>query len=212
MTLLIPDDEQSTTQTTNDILALTWNALENVHDPEIPVLSVTDLGIIASVRAQGDQVVIDMTPTFVGCPAVDVIRRDIEESVRRALKTSGITPFPPGGGWQGDAVLIDVLNEPHAKYRLFNVRVNVVYDPPWSSDRISERGRKRLKEFGLAPPGPRCNSTTTMTFPIVSCPFCDSEDTELDSLFGPTLCRSIHYCRNCRQSFEHMKPVGEAPC
>lgn len=152
-----------------------WDALETVTDPEIPVLNVVDMGIIADVRVEGEKIVIDMTPTFVGCPALDVIR----ENLRAALIAVGET----------------------------ETTVNVVFDPPWTSDRISEVGRRKLKEFGLAPPAERCASTRTPELDRVACPFCDSSNTELESLFGPTLCRSIHYCRDCLQPFEHFKPV-----
>lgn len=150
-------------------------ALCSVLDPEIPVLNVIDLGIIADVRLNGDGVVIDMTPTFVGCPALDVIRAEI----KRAVEASGEA----------------------------NVTVNVVFDPPWTSDRITENGRRVLKDFGLAPPGPNCGAHQAPDLEKTSCPFCDSLDTELESLFGPTLCRSIHYCRSCLQSFEHFKTI-----
>jgi ring-1,2-phenylacetyl-CoA epoxidase subunit PaaD len=150
--------------------------LDAVNDPEIPVLGIVDLGIIADVRADADHVTVDVTPTFVGCPALAVICEDI----RHALLAAGAV----------------------------NVTVNVVVDPPWSSDRISERGRQKLKEFGLAPPMKSCDAMGYLPkLDAVSCPFCDSAHTELESLFGPTLCRSIHYCRDCLQSFEHFKPV-----
>lgn len=150
-------------------------ALAGVKDPEIPVLNVIDMGIIAAVRCDESGVVVDMTPTFAGCPALDVIRADI----RRAVEGVGER----------------------------DVTVNVVYDPPWTSDRMTDRGRRLLKEFGLAPPGPRCGVNETPDLTRTPCPYCDSTNTELESLFGPTLCRSIHYCHACLQSFEHFKTV-----
>ena len=151
------------------------DALATVTDPEIPVLNVVDLGIIADVRIEDEVVCVDMTPTFVGCPALDVIRADI----RRAVEATG----------EG------------------NVSVNVVFDPPWTSDRMTENGRRVLKEFGLAPPGPKCGANESPDLKATSCPYCDSTETELESIFGQTLCRSIHYCKTCRQSFEHFKTV-----
>lgn len=157
----------------NPRLAVIWSALESVTDPEIPVLNVVDMGIIAGVYLQASAVVVEMTPTFVGCPAVEVIRGDL----RRAIQAAGEQ----------------------------NVEVSVVFDPPWTSDRMTETGRRKLKEFGLAPPV-RCAATSgPMVTATVPCPHCDSERTELESIFGPTLCRSIHYCRNCLQSFESFK-------
>ncbi len=150
-------------------------ALEAVTDPEIPVINVLEMGMIAGVRIEQNRVVIDMTPTFAGCPALDMIR----ENIRTAVTGLGET----------------------------DVTVNVVYDPPWTTDRISDEGRRKLKEFGLAPPGKRCSATETPDLEKIACPHCDSTNTELESIFGPTLCRSIHYCRHCLQSFEHFKVV-----
>jgi ring-1,2-phenylacetyl-CoA epoxidase subunit PaaD len=157
-------------------IAAIWRALETVTDPEIPVISVVDMGIIADVRVEDRRVAVDMTPTFVGCPALDMIRENIASAVRAAGEVE--------------------------------VQVNVVFDPPWSSDRITEKGRRQLKAFGLAPPvrasGAAC---VTPSLERVECPHCDSTNTDVESIFGPTLCRSIHYCRDCLQSFEHFKPV-----
>ncbi len=150
-------------------------ALDTVTDPEIPVITIVEMGMIAGVRVEGDAVIVDMTPTFAGCPALDVIKADIVGAVENA-------------------------GEP-------TVAVNVVYDPPWTSDRISDEGRRKLKAFGLAPPGRRCGNHEVVDLEQTPCPLCDSTETDLESIFGPTLCRSIHYCRNCLQSFEHFKAV-----
>ena len=160
----------------NPRLASAWSALALVTDPEIPVLGVVDMGIIADVRIDGDRVIVDLTPTFTGCPALDVIRRDIQGALAGIGETTAT--------------------------------VNVVYHPPWTSDRITETGRRKLKEFGLAPPQRGCGAHL-VDLETVACPYCDSTNTTLESLFGPTLCRSIHYCNACRQSFEHFKPVGQ---
>ena len=149
--------------------------LEAVTDPEIPVINVLEMGMIADVRIEQNRVVIDMTPTFAGCPALDMIR----ENIRTAVTGLGET----------------------------DVNVNVVYDPPWTTDRISDEGRRKLKEFGLAPPGERCSATETPDLEKITCPYCDSTNTELESIFGATLCRSIHYCHHFLQSFEHFKVV-----
>jgi len=159
----------------NPLVAAIWRALESVLDPEIPVVNVVEMGMIADVRMEGDGVVIDMTPTFVGCPALDVIRENIRIAV------SAVTPA--------------------------HVTVNVVFDPPWTSDRISETGRQKLKAFGLAPPTGQRSVGAMPTLERTPCPYCDSKETDLESIFGPTLCRSIHYCQSCLQSFEHFKAV-----
>lgn len=152
-----------------------WTALRGVSDPEIPPLSIVDLGIIADVHVSDDAVRIDLTPTFAGCPALDMIREEIRSAVR-AIGESDVT-------------------------------VKLVFDPPWTSDRLSDNGRRVLKEIGLAPPGQRCAGSALPDLTKTPCPYCDSMNTELESLFGPTLCRSIHYCHACRQSFEHFKAV-----
>jgi len=158
-------------------LEIIWKVLESVTDPEIPVVSVVEMGIVTDVFMKGRTVVVQMTPTFAGCPALDIMH----DTMRQAVQGAG---YP-------------------------DVKVETVFDPPWSTDRITEAGRRKLKEFGLAPPA-RCNGSpvTHQALSEVACPFCDSRETVLESLFGPTLCRSIHYCNKCRQSFEQFKPVA----
>lgn len=157
--------------TSDDIMA--W--LEQVKDPEIPVLSLVDLGVIGDVSTRPDGVEITLMPTFVGCPAIDVMKEEIAE----VLKRQGVQ----------------------------NVVVQVSYDKPWTSDRISDKGRRAIKRFGLAPPLPVDVFNDLEVLEQVPCPRCDSTDTELRNPFGPTLCRSIHYCNNCREAFEQFKPL-----
>lgn len=154
-----------------------WAAITSVSDPEIPVLSVVELGIIDAVEVTDAGVRVRMLPTFVGCPALDLMREQITAAIRAA-------------GFE-------------------RVEIEVAFDPPWSSDRISPEGRRKLREFGVAPPS-RCEAGPAVesNFHRVPCPRCGSSDTNLESLFGPTLCRAIHYCTRCRESFEHFKPVG----
>lgn len=158
-------------------LEIIWKVLESVTDPEIPAVSVVEMGIVTDVFIKGRAVTVQMTPTFAGCPALELMH----DTMRRAVQGAG---YP-------------------------DVKVETVFDPPWSTDRISEEGRRKLKEFGLAPPA-RCNGSpvTHEVLQKVACPFCDSNETVLESLFGPTICRSIHYCNKCRQSFEQFKPVA----
>ena len=149
-------------------------AIESVTDPEIPVLSVVDMGIIADVRVSDRHVAVDVTPTFVGCPAIDMIR----DNIKAALAAIG---------------------ENHAA-------VNVVFDPPWTSDRMTEEGRRKLKQIGFSPPT-RGLVQIGLDSARIPCPHCKSDQTDMESMFGPTLCRAIYYCRECRQSFEHFKNV-----
>ena len=156
-----------------------WEALSGVHDPEIPPCSITDLGIVERVHVTESSIEVALLPTFVGCPALDVIREDVERAV--------------------DAVSGDR-----------EVRVRFVYSLPWTSDRITEEGKQALRSYGLTPPG----EGTAAFIPLASlgradgvarCPFCGSDDTVMESAYGPTLCRTTHFCRSCRNPFEGFK-------
>lgn len=152
------------------------NALLSVHDPEIPTISVVDMGIITRVDVSSENDVhVSMTPTFVGCPAIDVMRRDV---------TAAIQALGP---------------------RSLSVDVN--FDVPWSTNLLTEKGRAALLKHGLAPPEPYELELSLEVLNNTACPFCGSHNTTLRSPFGPTLCRSLHYCNACRQGFEGFKPV-----
>lgn len=157
--------------TKEDILK--W--LEVVKDPEIPVISLVDLGVITNIDiGPDDKVLVDMTPTFVGCPAIDYMKKEVEEVLA-------------------------------AKSVKFDVRVS--FKSHWNSNRITEKGRTALKKFRLTPPARYQVFPDLDILKHATCPNCDSQDTEMKSPFGPTLCRSLHYCNNCRQAFEQFKPV-----
>jgi ring-1,2-phenylacetyl-CoA epoxidase subunit PaaD len=157
-----------------------WAALGEVPDPEIPDVSVTELGIIRSVQATPERIRVEMLPTFVGCPALEVIRQSIAERLAGMAKT---------------------------------VQVEASFAEPWTSDRITPEGRRKLRESGFAPPAPRAGTAEPPLFPTITvrpvarCPFCGSEDTVLENPFGPTLCRAIHWCNHCRQPFEQFKTI-----
>ena len=149
--------------------------LNGVMDPEIPVLSLIDLGVIRKIDIVQEKVIVHMTPTFVGCPAMDYMKAEVEE----VLLEHGVKEF----------------------------EVDISFETQWSSNMISEKGKIALKKFGLAPP-PKHNLIIDIDIlENVPCPFCDSTNTELKSPFGPTLCRSLHYCNNCYQGFEQFKPL-----
>jgi ring-1,2-phenylacetyl-CoA epoxidase subunit PaaD len=152
-----------------------WSVLEEVKDPEVPVLSVIDLGIVRSVDTSGDRIDITITPTYSGCPAMDVISMDI----RLKLIEKG--------------------------YR--NVHIQQQLSPAWTTDWISEEGKKKLKAFGIAPPNPKQQFCTTEMFrqEAVQCPRCDSWHTELISQFGSTACKSMYRCLDCKEAFDHFK-------
>ncbi|HEX2075539.1 MAG TPA: 1,2-phenylacetyl-CoA epoxidase subunit PaaD [Geodermatophilus sp.] len=156
---------------------------EAVLDPELPLLTLADLGVLGEVRTEDDgTVVVEITPTYTGCPAMGVIRADLV----RALHAAG---FP-------------------------DVDVRTVLSPPWSTDRITGEGRRKLAEAGIAPPGPaparppgpvplRLGPTSR----TADCPLCGSPDTEELSEFGATACTALRRCRACREPFEHLKEI-----
>ena len=161
-----------------------WRVLDGVPDPEVPVISVRELGIVREVRADanvpgGLEVV--LTPTYSGCPATEVI----SDSVREALETAGLGP----------------------------VRVSLQRAPAWTTDWITEDGRRKLREYGIAPPGPvAADAPVTMRFvprrtAVVPCPRCESPQTERLSAFGSTACKALYRCLACREPFEHFKPI-----
>lgn len=134
-----------------------------VKDPEIPVMTVGDLGVLRDLRMVDGVVVAKVTPTYSGCPAVQVI----EMSIESALRDAG-----------------------------FSAKVERVLAPPWTTDWITSEGRRKLKEFGIAPPG--------KTAP---CPLCDSENTEKISEFGSTACKALYRCLDCKEPFDRFKCI-----
>lgn len=152
--------------------AMILEALSRVMDPEIPVCSITDLGLVERVAVADDAVEVTLLPTFVGCPALDAIREDAERAVRDVAGDRAIT-------------------------------VTYVYDPPWTTDRVTEAGREALRSFGIAPAQPR-----PLLQIAIPCPHCGSLATTIESDFGPTPCRTIRYCTSCRNPFEGFKPKG----
>ncbi|MFP5299444.1 MAG: 1,2-phenylacetyl-CoA epoxidase subunit PaaD [Actinomycetota bacterium] len=155
-----------------------WDALAGVADPEIPAVSVVDMGMIKEVRTAGNAVGVTVLPTFTGCPAIAEIIADVKTAVE---------------GVEGVA----------------QVTVDTSFDPPWTTDRITEQGRDKLKSFGLAPPtGKGPVLITEIGLPKhAECPFCGSTNTHNENAFGPTPCRSLYYCDDCRNPFEQFKPV-----
>ena len=154
-----------------------WQALAEVPDPEIPVISVVELGVVRDVRVEGDHVHVEFTPTFLGCPALEVMREQMTERIAEL----GAEP-----------------------------EVEVVLDDSWSTDRITPEGREKLRAAGFAPPTPRVArrpQLVELQSNGFRCPYCGSRDTALENIFGPTPCRSLRYCRNCRQPFEQFKTI-----
>ena len=155
--------------------------VERAVDPELPMLTLADLGVLRDVEEAADgTMIISITPTYSGCPAMATMRDDL-------LRRLG------GAG--------------------FTARVRVVLEPAWSSDWISERGRRLLHEHGISAPGPApvrngpVPLTLTPTRRVLQCPRCGAEEVELTSEFGPTACRALYRCRCCREPFEHVKEI-----
>lgn len=161
-------------------------AVAAVVDPEMPMLTLDDLGVIRSVDVStdvgGDTVTVTITPTYSGCPAIEEMRAD----VRATLADAGFA----------------------------RVEVRTVFSPPWSTDWISADGLRKLAEAGIAPPG-RVGATATGPIPLtltappsaVRCPQCGAPSTEELSRFGPTACTALRRCPSCREPFEHMKEI-----
>lgn len=151
-----------------------YEQLQKVKDPEIDSVSILELGMVQNVQYAKNHVLIEILPTFMGCPALDIIKNNIKQQL----------------------LTLDFINA---------VDVKFIYNPPWTSDRITEIGREKLKEFGIAPPPIHFDETGEWR---VNCPYCDSSYTTFDNIFGPTACRSILYCGSCKNPFEAMKPIS----
>jgi ring-1,2-phenylacetyl-CoA epoxidase subunit PaaD len=152
--------------------------LQLVKDPEVPVLSIVELGIVRNVQVEPEpaRVTVTITPTYSGCPAM----KAIEEGITAALTGAGFR----------------------------EVTIETVYAPAWTSDWISERAREKLRQFGIAPPGLVQLESGMAARPRNDqplCPFCGSAETGLVSEFGATACKSLYVCRSCRQPFERFK-------
>ena len=152
-----------------------WLILEEVKDPEVPVLSIIDLGIVRSVKMDNEQVSIVITPTYSGCPAMDVIQMDI----RLKLLEKG--------------------------YR--NISIQQSLSPAWTTDWMTEAGKRKLKEFGIAPPNPKQQFCSSEIFQqeAVQCPRCNSFHTEAISQFGSTACKALYRCNDCKEAFDYFK-------
>ncbi len=141
------------------------SVLAEVMDPELPMVSIVDLGMVGAVAVDADAIRVEILPTFIGCPALELIRTAVAER-------------------------LGLLGRP--------VQVVTSYVPPWGSDRITPAGRAALASAGIAPPAAAGE---------MRCPLCGSAQVVMDNAFGPTQCRSLFYCRDCRQPFEAIKPI-----
>jgi len=160
----------TTTITAEDI----WGILEDVKDPEVPVLTVVDLGVVREVNhIEDNQWQIIITPTYSGCPAMQVI----EEDIIKRLKEEEI-----------------------------EANVKLVLSPAWTTDWISENGKKKLEEYGIAPPQDEVDKSVLFgAKTVVPCPLCKSKNTKMISQFGSTACKAHYQCIDCKEPFDYFK-------
>lgn len=171
--------KENTLPSSKETVSFIWKLLESVTDPEVPVLSVIDLGIVRNVQIlasdlkEGNLVEITITPTYSGCPAMDMIGANI----RMALLQNGFS----------------------------NIKIITVLSPAWTTDWMSEAGKGKLKAYGIAPPMGKNFDQQSLENTIVQCPNCDSQDTRLVSEFSSTSCKAFYVCNTCKEPFEHFK-------
>ena len=158
-----------------EVVAAAWKAAGEVQDPELPGLTISDLGMIRDIRIEDERTVVSLTPTYSGCPAQFVI----ESAVVTALRVIGHDP-----------------------------KVVRVLDPPWTTDWITDRGRRKLLESGIAPPeNESLTSSSLFARRIVHCPRCGSQQTERISEFGSTACKALYRCTACLEPFDYFKCI-----
>lgn len=150
---------------------MVWDVLYSINDPEIPVLSIVDLGIVKKVEIDDfNKVVISITPTYTACPAMDVIAMNI----KLELLQKGFT----------------------------HIEVNLILSPSWSTNDITENGKLKLKQYGIAPPKGKAN---ILVVDGIECPQCNSNNTTVISEFGSTACKALYKCNNCLEPFDYFK-------
>jgi len=149
-----------------------YELLSSVCDPEIPVLTLQDLGVLRDVSIDDDNINVTITPTYAGCPAMETMRADIESTLANA-------------GYQ-------------------NVDIKQVLSPAWTTDWMSEDGRNKLREYGIAPPAATaCGQQTGK----IECPQCKSDDVKMISEFGSTACKALYQCQDCKEPFDYFKCI-----
>lgn len=152
-----------------------WEILKKVSDPEIPVLTVVDMGVVRKIETEAETLVVSITPTYSGCPAMD----EIESNIRWALEENGYT----------------------------NVEVKLILSPPWTTDWMTDEGKAKLQEYGIAPPEGSSADKSVLFGEAkkVMCPRCKSRNTNLVSQFGSTACKALYKCEECQEPFDYFK-------
>ena len=155
-----------------------WNLLEEIPDPEIPVLSIHDLGIVRKIDEINNEIIVTITPTYSGCPAMNQFEADI----------------------------VTTLN----KYGYDNVSIKITYDPPWTTDWLSEEAKKKLQDYGIAPPEQKTTDKNALLVDdrkSVTCPQCKSRNSKMISQFGSTACKALYQCNDCMEPFDYFKCI-----
>lgn len=151
-----------------------WQYLEEVPDPEVPVLSIIDLGIVRAVKAAENACIVTITPTYSGCPAM----KHIEQAISENLHSHGIQ----------------------------DVEIKTILSPAWTTDWMSEKGKQKLLEYGIAPPVNEVDKSVLFADPpVVPCPQCKSTNTKMLSQFGSTACKALYQCQDCLEPFDYFK-------
>lgn len=147
--------------------------LSEITDPEIPVITIKELGMLRDVKVKDGNYVVTITPTYTGCPAIPLIEMQIKEKM--------------------------------LEHGLSNVIVNTTYSPAWTTDWLDDNAKKKMKAYGIAPPPHSSCVMALKDFIRISCPLCNSSNTELISRFGSTACKALYKCKDCKEPFEHFK-------
>ena len=153
-----------------------WSVLATVTDPEVPVLTILDLGIVRDVKINGNEIEIIITPTYTGCPAMDMIAANIRMEL--------------------------------AAHGLQHVKITSVLSPAWTTDWMTEDGKEKLKQYGIAPPNPKqqfCKAELFSHNEAVQCPHCNAYHTHRVSEFGSTACKALYQCDECKEPFDYFK-------
>ena len=163
----------TSTLSDSDLRQRAWDAASRVVDPEVPVLTIADLGVLREVSVSDGHVEVAITPTYSGCPAMNMIALEIEVALERA-------------GFRGP-------------------KVRTVLSPAWTTDWMSEEGRRKLHAYGIAPPQASSSRRALFGEQAIACPQCGSDKTELLSEFGSTSCKALWRCKACREPFDYFK-------
>lgn len=152
-----------------------WNILKNVADPEIPVLTVVDMGVVREVEVKDQKIIVSITPTYSGCPAMN----EIESNIRWALEEAGYN----------------------------KVEIKTLISPPWTTDWMTDEGKAKLQEYGIAPPEGSSADKSVLFGEAkkVMCPRCKSRNTTMVSQFGSTACKALYKCEDCKEPFDYFK-------